>query len=150
MSHPACSHASMVKRQGGAARLVIMVKEPRLGAVKTRLAADIGGGEAIRFYRSVTARLIRRLAFDPRWQDVLAVAPDVAISSRCWPGSIPRLAQGKGDIGVRMERLLRAPDVGATILIGSDIPGIEPKHIADAIALLRANDAVFGPAQDGG
>lgn len=130
-------------------RLIIMVREPRSGAVKTRLAAEIGTVEAIRFYRSVTVALIRRLAFDRRWQTILAAAPDTARMSRSWPAGVQRVAQGDGDIGARMERLLRSQACPA-VLIGSDIPWVEASHIAEAFMLLRRNDAVFGPAEDGG
>ena len=36
------------------------------------------------------------------------------------------------------------------VLIGSDIPAIQPRHIAVAFQRLGAADAVFGPALDGG
>jgi hypothetical protein len=36
------------------------------------------------------------------------------------------------------------------MIIGSDIPAIEPSHIAQAFRLLGRADAVFGPATDGG
>jgi glycosyltransferase A (GT-A) superfamily protein (DUF2064 family) len=36
------------------------------------------------------------------------------------------------------------------VLIGSDIPGVTASYIAEAFTLLRGNDAVFGPAADGG
>jgi hypothetical protein len=124
-----------------------MVKEPRLGAVKTRLARDIAPAAAVRFYRCAAANLIRRLAGDPRWRTVLAIAPDRALAAACWPPQLTRIGQGAGDLGQRMERLLRA---GPVVLIGSDIPGMRGQHIAEAFALLRSHDAVFGPAEDGG
>jgi uncharacterized protein len=139
----------MAEGPAGPGSLIIMIREPRLGAVKTRLAAEVGMVEAIRFYRSVTAALIRRLAFDRRWQTILAAAPDTARISRSWPAGVQRVAQGGGDIGARMGRLLRS-QACPVVLIGSDIPRIEPSHIAEAFMLLRRNDAVFGPAEDGG
>jgi glycosyltransferase A (GT-A) superfamily protein (DUF2064 family) len=36
------------------------------------------------------------------------------------------------------------------VIIGTDIPGITPAHIAQAFRLLGRHDAVFGPADDGG
>jgi glycosyltransferase A (GT-A) superfamily protein (DUF2064 family) len=36
------------------------------------------------------------------------------------------------------------------IIIGSDIPAIQPSYIAQAFHLLGGADAVFGPATDGG
>lgn len=133
-------------------RLIIMVKEPYLGRVKSRLARDIGAVQATRFYRATTATILRRLARDSRWQTMLAVAPDTAVDAAAWPVHIPRLAQGRGDIGERMARALASEGHAAAraVLIGSDIPGITAAHIAAAFRCLRRNDFVFGPAEDGG
>ncbi|MDE4193268.1 TIGR04282 family arsenosugar biosynthesis glycosyltransferase [Phaeobacter gallaeciensis] len=141
--------------------VVIMIKEPRPGRVKTRLGQGIGVIPATWWFRHQSARLIRSLR-DPRWQIVLAVAPDRAVTSRVWPADLPRLAQGGGDLGQRMKRMLmaassvavdrmgRAPVHGPVCLIGADIPGITRAHIARAFAALGHSDAVFGPATDGG
>jgi hypothetical protein len=127
-----------------------MVKEPRPGRVKTRLGRDIGLTAAAWWFRHQTRRLLRRLD-DPRWRLVLAVSPDSAgITSRVWPAHLPRIPQGGGDLGDRMGRLLRSAPPGPAIIIGADIPGITPAHIARAIAALSRADAVIGPAPDGG
>ena len=133
------------------ATLIVMVKAPRPGRVKTRLGRDIGLVPAAWWYRHQVARLIRRLR-DPRWRIVLAVAPDAALGARLWPGDLARLPQGRGDLGARMLRLLRQGGTcgGPVCLIGSDIPAIRPAHIARAFAALGEHDAVFGPAEDGG
>jgi rSAM/selenodomain-associated transferase 1 len=128
-------------------RLVVMVKEPRPGRVKTRLGRDIGLVPAAWWMRHQTARTLRRLT-DPRWHLVLAVAPDTALASRVWPGYLPRVPQGTGDLGARMARLLHAP--GPVLVVGADIPGLGRAQIARAFALLRGADAVIGPAEDGG
>lgn len=130
--------------------LVLMVKEPRPGRVKTRLAAEIGTVPAAWWFRHQTARLIRRLR-DPRWHLVLAVSPDRAgMRSRIWPADLTRVPQGSGDLGLRMTRQLRAAPAGPVCVIGGDIPGITPAHIARAFDVLGHRDAVFGPAADGG
>ena len=50
-----------------------------------------------------------------------------------------------------MQRLLAsASGSGPIVLIGTDIPGVAPGHIAQAFARLGGHDAVFGPAEDGG
>ncbi|WP_152498214.1 TIGR04282 family arsenosugar biosynthesis glycosyltransferase [Roseovarius sp. THAF8] len=131
-------------------QLVVMLKEPRPGRVKTRLARDIGPPAATWWVRHQTARLLRRLR-DPRWDLVLAVAPDVAgLSSRAWPDDLERMPQGPGNLGDRMARVMRTRPPGPVCIIGGDIPGITPAHIARAFASLGRNDAVFGPAPDGG
>ncbi|QFT79335.1 2-phospho-L-lactate guanylyltransferase [Roseovarius sp. THAF27] len=135
----------MIRRQ-----LVVMLKEPRPGRVKTRLARDIGPVAATWWVRHQTTRLLRRLR-DPRWDLVLAVAPDVAgLSSRAWPDDRERMPQGPGNLGDRMARVMRTRPPGPVCIIGGDIPGITPAHIARAFASLGRNDAVFGPAPDGG
>ncbi|WP_377192433.1 TIGR04282 family arsenosugar biosynthesis glycosyltransferase [Ruegeria meonggei] len=130
--------------------LVIMVKEPRPGRVKTRLGRDIGMVGAAWWFRHQTRSLIRRLR-DPRWQIVLAVSPDRdGLTSRIWPADLPRAAQGQGDLGDRMGRMLRAMPNGPVCLIGADIPGITRGHIAQAFKGLGSAQMVFGPAPDGG
>ncbi len=130
--------------------LVIMLKEPRPGRVKTRLGRDIGMVAAAWWFRHQTSRLIRQVQ-DPRWQVILAVAPDRAgLASRVWPAHLPRFAQGGGDLGDRMARIMRVLPPGQVCIIGGDIPGVRKHHIARAFKALGANDAVFGPAPDGG
>lgn len=130
--------------------LVIMLKEPQPGRVKTRLGRDIGMVAAAWWFRHQTAQLIRQVQ-DPRWQVLLAVAPDRAgLASRVWPAHLPRIAQGGGDLGARMVRIMRALPPGPVCIIGGDIPGVRKPHIARAFKALGAHDAAFGPAPDGG
>lgn len=132
------------------AQLVVMVKEPQPGRVKTRLGRDIGMVAAAWWFRHQCTRLMRRLQ-DPRWELILAVSPDRAgLQSRVWPGHLPRIAQGNGDLGDRMGRLLNGLPPGPVCIIGADVPGIDRLHIARAFAALGSHDAVFGPAHDGG
>lgn len=132
-------------------QLYIMLKEPQPGRVKTRLGRGIGMVAAAWWFRHQTARLIRALGADPRWQTVLAVSPDRAgLASRVWPPRIGRWAQGSGDLGDRMGLIFRSAPPGPVVIIGADIPGITPAHIAEAFAALGNHDAVIGPAPDGG
>ena len=130
--------------------LIVMLKEPRAGRVKTRLGKDIGMTAAAWWFRHQVKRLLRRIE-DPRWDVVLAVAPDRAgLLSRVWPSHLPRIPQGHGDLGDRMARATYSIPIGPVCVIGADIPGVGPKQIARAFAALGASDAVFGPAPDGG
>jgi len=130
-------------------QLVVMLKEPRAGRVKTRLGREIGMIPAAWWFRHQTRSLLRRL-WDPRWRVTLAVAPDTAIESRVWPAHLPRVAQGRGDLGQRMARLMYGLPAGPVCIIGGDIPGVTRAHIARAFAALGRQEAVFGPAPDGG
>jgi len=130
--------------------LIIMLKEPHPGRVKTRLGRDIGMTAAAWWFRHQAGRLLQRLD-DPRWQIVLAVSPDAeGLRSRVWPAGLPRLAQGRGDLGERMARMLRQVQHGPACLIGADIPAVNRAHVARAFRRLGDHDAVFGPAPDGG
>ena len=130
--------------------LVVMVKEPRPGQVKTRLARDIGPVAAAWWFRHQTARMIRHL-HDRRWTLVLAVSPDrEGLQSRVWPRPVPRIAQGRGDLGSRMARIFGAVPEGPVVIIGSDIPDITRARVWRAFRKLGSCEAVIGPAIDGG
>ena len=133
------------------ANLIVFVRAPRLGMVKHRLAAGIGVLAARRFYARTTAEVLARIARDPRWNTRLAVTPDrFAGKGRFWPRDLERFPQGDGDLGRRMARAM-ARFAGAPVaIVGSDIPALASHHVADAFAALRGNEAVFGPASDGG
>ncbi len=136
---------------GPAGQVYLFARAPMVGAVKRRLAADIGDMAAWRFYRDTTRDVLRRIAADPRWRTSLSVTPDrFAAAGRFWPAGVERLPQGPGDLGRRMARgLKRFPDRPA-VIVGSDIPALSADHIAAAFAALRRHDMVFGPAADGG
>ncbi len=127
-----------------------MVKAPVAGRVKTRLGRDIGMTNAAWWYRHQTAGLLRQLR-DPRWRIVLAVPktpnqPDPPI----WPKELRRVDQGTGDLGQRMKRLLACFQTTPAVIIGSDIPQIKKRDIAEAFKGLSKNQFVFGPSTDGG
>ena len=121
------------------------------GTVDLRPAGDLLPGDWWRLEEE--GKVVGYGWMDVTWGDaqiLLAVAPDREAASRLWPGDLPRVAQGHGDLGQRMLRLLQLPPRGPVCLIGSDIPGVTPAHIAHAFALLGNHDAVFAPAMDGG
>ena len=131
-------------------RLVVMVKAPHMGRVKTRLAREAGGGEAVRFYRHTVQAVLGRLWRDPRWRTQLSVAPDSAITNPFWPKGVERRRQGSGDLGCRMQRIMDDAGPGPVIIIGTDIPAIRASDIARAFAVLKTHDAVLGATPDGG
>jgi rSAM/selenodomain-associated transferase 1 len=133
--------------------LVILARTPRLGAVKRRLAADIGPAAALAFYRRTLAAALWRLGRDPRWTTWLAVTPDAdAARPALWPPvpGVRLIGQGGGDLGARMARPMRTLPPGPVVVVGSDIPEMGAAQAAAAFAALGANDMVFGPATDGG
>jgi uncharacterized protein len=136
---------------GGLQRtLVIMVKVPKAGRVKTRLARGIGAVGAVQVYRHTTRAVLSRVVSRREWHTVLAVAPDADCHSRVFPPGIARWPQGGGDLGARLQRVMDRRRRGPIMIIGSDIPGITAAHIRAGFRALGENDAVFGPAPDGG
>ena len=131
--------------------LILFVRAPAYGSGKRRLARDIGDSAALRFERLTLARLLRRLGSDRRWHLGIAVAPDCSRHrNRLWPRGVPVIAQGGGDLGARMRRALAGCPPGPAVLVGTDIPALGPRHIAEAFRLLGRHEIVFGPAMDGG
>jgi uncharacterized protein len=135
---------------GVAGLLIVMAKVPVMGRVKTRLARQVGAATALRFYRTTLKHVVGRLNRDPRFRTVLSISPDSDRFSRALPNQTRRIGQGRGDLGQRMQRLFDQAAPGPVILIGTDIPAIDPAIISRAFRALGAHEAVFGPADDGG
>ncbi len=128
--------------------LVVFAKSPRMGRVKSRLAADIGILGAWKFYRRNLQETVRCLEDDPRWLTWIAITPDAARPTITH--STPVYGQGSGDLGTRMHRTMATLPPGPVVIIGTDIPDIRPAHINNAFRALGDHDAVMGPATDGG
>ena len=126
--------------------LIIFARSPRLGRVKNRLAKEVGSIEALRLHRLLTMHLLEKVAGNPMWQSWIWVTPEPAI----WPRGTYRRRQAKGDLGQRMGQAMRTLPAGPAVLVGTDIPDLNAGHIRRAFAALQRNDAVFGPAEDGG
>ncbi|MBO6561662.1 MAG: TIGR04282 family arsenosugar biosynthesis glycosyltransferase [Nisaea sp.] len=129
--------------------LIVFAKTPRAGLVKSRLARDIGRHAATRWYRGNLSATLGRLGRGRRWDCRIFGTPHHA-AHWPWPHPWRFRHQAPGDLGHRMLRALRSSSGGPVVLIGSDIPGIGPAHIAEAFRKLGSNDAVFGPSADGG
>src|SRR5262245_17205947 len=106
-------------------RLIIFVKAPRRGVVKTRLAASIGPDQAVAAYEVMLGKLTSSL------KDILGVelrhSPDDAGDEvRRWThrGWTPA-PQGDGDLGARLYRAFDesfARGDSRVLVIGSDCP----------------------------
>lgn len=131
--------------------LCVFAKPARPGMAKTRLIPAVGAeaAAALAFaFLEDTWDAVRSLG----WADpVLAVteedAPLVALA-----GAAPVWLQGEGDLGARLERVLRrALDTGRpAIAVGADSPGLPPRLLEKVRVALDHHDAVLAPADDGG
>ena len=130
--------------------LIVFARAPRVGAVKARLAGDIGAVAAWKFQRDTLRALLWRVGAGPAWRTWLAVTPPRARSEPAWPRRLPRLDQGRGDLGARMARALAAVPGGPVVLVGGDIPELGRAHVERAFRALATAETVVGPAEDGG
>jgi uncharacterized protein len=128
--------------------VVVFARAPRLGAVKRRLARDIGNRAALRFHTTTLLGLLQDLRRERRFHTVLALTPDGARDRL--PVRIERVPQGRGDIGKRMDTVCRRFRRGKVAIVGSDIPDANAADVRAAFRALGRHDAVFGPAEDGG
>lgn len=132
--------------------LIIFVKNPVAGEVKTRLAASIGDLNALQVYKSLLAHTRN-------------IASDVVADRQVWYSSIidrrdaweSQLFQKKLQSGNTLgERMGVAFSQGfeqryrKIIIIGSDCAELTSKHIENAFDKLSHHTAVVGPAEDGG
>lgn len=136
--------------------LIIFAKFPQAGRSKTRLGKSIGMARAASLFRFMTQKTINTAcavrARNPNMRIVLAVDPPKTLGARCpyWNVDVERIAQRGDSLGDRMKNAMRDVPNGPTIIIGADAPQITSLHILDAVNALKGNDAVFGPAYDGG
>lgn len=131
--------------------VVVFARAPYYGAVKSRLAGDVGCLEAWRFYRWNLLRLCQHLQTAGRFRIWLAVTPRSSLRlSGFWPEDVPRFAQTGVDLGERMINAMKTTKGNRVVLIGTDIPNVTNAYLEQAHRLLDAHDTVFGPVEDGG
>jgi rSAM/selenodomain-associated transferase 1 len=136
-----------------AARLVIFLKAPRPGQVKTRLAQTIGDAPACAAYRELVEVLLESLSTLSNVE--LRYSPEDGLPEiQSWlRAGWQARPQGAGDLGRRLEAATAesfATNSERVVIIGSDCPTIMPSDIQDAWRALATHDLVLGPATDGG
>lgn len=149
---------SVHPRPGMNPRLIVMLKYPRPGEVKTRLIPALGDRRACELYRAMVRHTLgeaRRFVFNSGASLMARVAgapSDEAV--RQWLGDgISFQPQGDGDLGQRMERAMQkafAEGASSVVVIGADCPELAAEHLDAAARALQHNEAVLGPAADGG
>lgn len=133
----------------------IFAKYPRPGEVKTRLSPALTDVECAALYGRLTAQTVGRLRAIPGVDAYLAHTPDRSDEAHAYfrAFGLPVFEQEGADVGARMAHAFRrlfAEGYARAALVGTDIPEIGPEFIERALALLDSQDAVFGPAADGG
>lgn len=139
-----------------------MLKAPRRGEVKTRLAREVGDERALAIYRRLVAWQLRQLA---PLQQSQRDGGDVRVEIHFTPSD----AQGEfrarpddrlhfepqcdGDLGDRLAGAMASAfsrGAGRVVFLGGDCPFAVTELLRDAESALAGNDVVLAPAEDGG
>jgi rSAM/selenodomain-associated transferase 1 len=134
--------------------ILVFLKYPAAGKVKTRLAASIGPVQAAALYRewiglvfSLLQQVRDRVHIVACYDGAPyhAFAPWHSLADEWW-------AQSAGDLGGRLQDAFqRAHECGGPVAaIGTDCLELDAPALQEALNLLAQRDAVFGPATDGG
>ena len=138
--------------------LIVFVKNPLPGAVKTRLQTRYTPDQVAALYTAFVRDVLARAESIDVDRRVIAFDPPDAESevSVLFGGGVKALweyvPQVQDDLGARMrEALVQQLDAGASaaVLIGTDIPSLPAHHITQAFDLLHTKDVVLGPSTDG-
>ena len=133
--------------------LIIFIKNPQLGKVKTRLAATVGNEKALQIYHALT---------DYTRQEAQKLLPEISVyvfysdfvdMNDGWDNSIfqKRVQQGI-DLGERMYHAFSEvlQQHKGAIIIGSDCPQLTHEGLSEAFQHLETADFAIGKADDGG
>jgi len=132
--------------------LIIFTRNPELGKCKTRLAKTLGNQAALNIYKHLlkhTANISKNVDADR-----YVFYSERIHQDDLWHTDVfnKKLQQGK-DLGERMENAFRELlELGykKVIIIGSDLLDLNQSLIKKGFQELDNNDAVLGPAEDGG
>lgn len=132
--------------------LLIFIKNPEAGKVKTRLAETLGDREACRVYRKLLA-LTRTVSSGVECRRQLWYSRYIDGDDPWDPASYDKRLQQGDDLGERMKYAFEqafASGFERAVVIGSDCAELEQNHIKDAFRALENRDIVIGPSKDGG
>lgn len=130
--------------------LIVFVRKPELGKVKTRLAASIGEQKALLVYKELIKHT-KEVTQDFNGDLYLFCAGSLLFDLH-WNYEEIRLQEGI-DLGQKMKNAFEycfSKGYQKVLVIGSDCPQISYQLLNQASLRLNETDAVIGPANDGG
>ena len=147
-------------------QIVVMARWPSPGRCKRRLSRDLNhelglansSERATRIQRRLTqhtAAVVRSLAGTMEIEPVLAVSGLGPRAADRWGqqlGLRQVRMQGRGQLGTRLRRQLMHSHRHnrPCLVIGTDLPELNPDDLRQAVERLKQHDLVLGPASDGG
>lgn len=129
--------------------LIIFVRKPELGKVKTRLAAQIGNERALGIY----TRLLEHTISIASTSDIDTFIFMTEQGEDYKYSNFFTEIQTGANLGERMcnaSQNVFKKGYRKVVIIGSDCPGLESSHIEEAFQQLNNYDITIGPAYDGG
>jgi len=136
--------------------LLIFVKYPEPGKVKTRLAAAIGAELAAQLYQEFILQTLKLAQQSKIARCFLTFSPAEKQQAlqKLFPGPWQWFAQESSpDLGVRIQHAIQhvqQQGYSHVITIGTDSPSLPAEYLDRAAAALLHDDLVLGPATDGG
>jgi rSAM/selenodomain-associated transferase 1 len=131
--------------------LIIFIKNPVKGRVKTRLAKELGEDEALNVYH-ILCDLTRKAALHFQGDKYLFYSDEVVFEDGWDETHFIKHKQEGQDLGERISNAFKNV-IGryeSMLIIGSDCPYLKEIHLKQAIDKLQECDCVMGPAADGG
>lgn len=139
---------------GNESCILLFVKYPNVGRVKTRLAEHIGQNVAADLYKNFVADILTTLHTLSVNFKIVFYPPDVENQFHQWLSEKYSYAPQIGrDLGQRIKNaFLQAFSDGfnSVVIIGSDSPDLPADFVNRALSVLNTRDVVIGPSSDGG
>lgn len=132
--------------------LLIFIKNPLPGKVKTRLAKDLGEEKAVEFYKKLL-KITRTEAEKTKSVKWLCYGDFINEDDEWTADFFEKKLQSGNNLGERMSMFFKKGfEAGfkRIVIIGSDCPDIQSSDLNGAFDILKKSDAVIGPANDGG
>lgn len=134
--------------------MLVFLKHPTPGLVKTRLASTVGAERAAELYRSWITQVLTKLQpLRPALSVIGAIDGADPKAFADWDSLVDGWwTQPAGNLGNRLDAGFRTfqQTNNAVFAIGTDCLEIDPELIRQALVVLRKADVVFGPTGDGG
>lgn len=134
--------------------IIVFVKWPEKGKVKTRLTAAYGEDAATELYKCFVEDILRTVRGEGFRPLIAYYPPDAGGKIAAWLGDgNDYMPQSGRDLGERMKNAFRQlfeKGKERAVLIGSDFPDLPAEIITEAFSRLERSQAVIGPAKDGG
>jgi len=131
--------------------LIIFIKNPELGKVKTRLAKTVGKEKALAIYIALMEHT-RKIAEALPVERYLFYSQEINKNDNWHPGKFKKALQVEADLGAKMATAFHTvfKENEKVVIIGSDCASLTPEIVQAAFDKLDKNPFVIGPAMDGG